>query len=479
MAPRILFKGATLVTFAPPTVEHADVLVADGRIVRKGWRLPPTPDTEIIDVRGRVIIPGLVDAHVRPAESFGATIPARPADHLGSAPDIDHAHSDETLLCALFAHCVDSLRCGVTTSAAWHHTPSCVTGSLARHRDVFLSVGLRGTAAYGTNDLGGPTGVATALAETRDGAAWGGGFRFRYFAGAGPVDTATDATLAAIAEIGSRYDTPVHVRVRDGAGITRLLGAGLLKSGSLVACDGPVPTDLAAALTAVGAHLVALPGASGAGAFEHSLIGTGAGRPDVLEAVRTALVHGHGGTQEQAIEALGRAQSWASSVFGVELGSFTPGAAADLVVLDYRPSTPFNEKTLAGHIIHGVGSQHVQHVMVDGKLLVRDRQLTRLDTRNLMRQVQRAALDIWAKLTTAPYPGLDHQFRDENAPAQEFAEAFAGVSWRDEDSLPMERLAPNEPLRVPATIRGGDHGDVEHAPEMPVVRRLLPIPPAP
>ena len=474
-----MFKGATLVTFAPPSVEHADIIVADGRIVRKGWRLPVPPETEVVDARGRIIVPGLVDAHVRPAETFGATLPARPADAPGSAPDIDHAHSDETLLCALFAHCVDSLRCGVTTSAAWHHTPSCIPGSLSRHRDVFLSVGLRGTAAYGTNDLAGPEGTQRALAETREGAAWGGGFRFRYFAGVGALDAVGEATLSALADTAKRHETPLHARVRNASDVTRLLAAGLLRPGSLVACDGPIPVETATALEAAGSHLVALPGASGAGAFAHALLGTGAGRPDILEAVRTAMVHGHGGTSEQALEALGRAQTWASSVFGVTLGSFVPGAAADLAVLDYRAATPFNEKTLANHVVQGMGAHHVQHVMVDGKLLVRDRQLTRLDTRNLMRQVQRAALDLWTKLSSAPYPGLDQQFRDENAPPQEMAESFNGLSWRDEDSLPIERLAPASPVGPAWTIRGGDTAEREQVLPPATASRLLPIPPAP
>lgn len=61
---RTLFKGGTIITMdrtiaAPPV---GDVLVENGRIAAIGANLQAA-DAEIIDARGRIVMPGLIDAH--------------------------------------------------------------------------------------------------------------------------------------------------------------------------------------------------------------------------------------------------------------------------------------------------------------------------------------------------------------------------------------------------------------------------------
>ncbi|WP_028923967.1 amidohydrolase family protein [Pseudonocardia acaciae] len=60
----LVAEGAWVVTGDPAlgTVRGADVLVEDGRIARIGQGLP-REGAEVIDARGMVVIPGLVDAH--------------------------------------------------------------------------------------------------------------------------------------------------------------------------------------------------------------------------------------------------------------------------------------------------------------------------------------------------------------------------------------------------------------------------------
>ena len=61
---RSLFKGGIIVTMDPkvPNLPTGDVLVDDGRIVAVGVDLH-ADDVEVIDASGRIIMPGLVDAH--------------------------------------------------------------------------------------------------------------------------------------------------------------------------------------------------------------------------------------------------------------------------------------------------------------------------------------------------------------------------------------------------------------------------------
>jgi len=61
----ILLAGGTVHTVSGAVLESTDVLFVDGRIAQIGRRLARTRDTEVIDVKGRRVYPGLVAAFTR------------------------------------------------------------------------------------------------------------------------------------------------------------------------------------------------------------------------------------------------------------------------------------------------------------------------------------------------------------------------------------------------------------------------------
>ena len=62
MAEALLLRGARVIDAAASTDAHADVLVAEGRIDAVGPGLDPR-GAEVLDCRGLVLAPGLVDLH--------------------------------------------------------------------------------------------------------------------------------------------------------------------------------------------------------------------------------------------------------------------------------------------------------------------------------------------------------------------------------------------------------------------------------
>ena len=68
------------------------------------------------------------------------------------------------------------------------------------------------------------------------------------------------------------------------------------------------------------------------------------------------------------------------------LGELTPGAWADVVLLDYRPYTPLTADNLPWQIIFGVDGAHVNTTIVGGQVLMRDHKLLTLDEERIAAQ---------------------------------------------------------------------------------------------
>ncbi|MCL2492823.1 MAG: dihydropyrimidinase [Clostridiales bacterium] len=72
MSNKILFKGGKVVTDSGAF--KADVAVTDEKITAVATAIKPSPDMQVIDCRGKLILPGAIDAHTHLAMPFGGTI---------------------------------------------------------------------------------------------------------------------------------------------------------------------------------------------------------------------------------------------------------------------------------------------------------------------------------------------------------------------------------------------------------------------
>jgi dihydropyrimidinase len=70
----LLIKNGTIVT-AESTFK-ADIAVSNGKISMIGASIKPGKDTEVIDAKGKYVLPGAVDVHTHLALPFGGTVSA-------------------------------------------------------------------------------------------------------------------------------------------------------------------------------------------------------------------------------------------------------------------------------------------------------------------------------------------------------------------------------------------------------------------
>ena len=87
-------RGGTVVT-AEGTFD-ADVAIRDGRIAAVGTTVPDDA-AETVDVSGRLVMPGFIDAHTHMDMPFGGTITADDWDS-GTAAAVAGGHDDDRRL---------------------------------------------------------------------------------------------------------------------------------------------------------------------------------------------------------------------------------------------------------------------------------------------------------------------------------------------------------------------------------------------
>jgi len=109
-----------------------------------------------------------------------------------------------------------------------------------------------------------------------------------------------------------------------------------------------------------------------------------------------------------ALDRLAHGASVAATAFGEpSLGRITPGAPADLVVLDAPPPTPLHAENVAGHWIFGLSAAAVRDVLVDGRLVVAGRRPTAVDPIELVQRTRGAARRMWTRLESITEPPFE------------------------------------------------------------------------
>lgn len=427
----ILIKNACLIELDPPAVGRGDVRVESATIVAVAGSIEPGKGEDVIDANGAVVMCGLVNGHTHLYTALGLGMPdaaAPPADDAAlrqARSRLARLHDAASLTISATIGALDALRAGVTTLIDHHSSPGAIDESLDCLLRGVEGVGPRVILSYATTDRDGPesrdAGIqenlrfANAVAARHDG-------RVAAMLGADLSFTLADDALAALAD---SSDLPLHLdlsedasderisRERYGASpIERLDRHGLLRPTSILAHAVHLgPADLAPVQQAM-ATIAHLPRSNmfarvGRAPIDRLgvpvMLGTGVMGADVLAEAQTAWLHAREdglSIRPQGIVAmLGAAQRAAGPLLGMRLGELRPGAAADLVVTDYVPSTPIHEGNLAQHVLERLGAGHVRHVMVAGRWALFDRNATGVHEHACRSEAVAMAKSLWARMS--------------------------------------------------------------------------------
>jgi len=155
---RILLRAAQVVTLAPnrPDTERIDILIDGDRIAALGDNLDPT-GADVVDLTGRIVIPGLVNAHLH---TWQTALRFTGADW-SLLEYLAHTHGHvarryrpDDMYVGTLAGALNQINCGTTTLGDWCH--NCLTPAHADAAvDALTNAGIRAVFMHGTPH-GGP-----------------------------------------------------------------------------------------------------------------------------------------------------------------------------------------------------------------------------------------------------------------------------------------------------------------------------------
>lgn len=420
-----LLTGCTLVELEPAVVEPGALRIQDGRIIERAPTLEPKPGEEVVDVKGKLVMPGLVSAHhALHATLFrGRDVHANESDHRKLLERYQRGLDLDAVEVCAAAGALEGLFSGVTTVLDLHCSPREVEGSLSRVARGVGTVGLRAALGYQIGETFGPEHREAALAECLGYAKRARG-RFRGVLGAAGLARAPQSVLAAIHEVvnagGWLHAAVGHDPLEESHShaahkstvLQRLVEHGLVGERTVLAhlvhCSWP---ELSQALTTgawlghvARANLALMGGAGAASKFGvRACLGTGEWPLDVLSELQVAWLKARDAGQPiDALRMLTNGQRLAGALFGGTLHQLREGALADVVILDYHAPTSVDPQSLAAHLLQGLGSHHVESVMVDGIWRLWNRRVLGVKTEEVALAAREAAQAVWARAAETP-----------------------------------------------------------------------------
>ena len=340
------------------------------------------PQAEFVDARGGVIMPGLINAHthIYSALARGLSINGFNPTNFYEVLDGQWWYIDRHLTLkgtkasadALYLDCIKQ---GVTTIFDHHASFGEIPGSLFAIKDVCRELGMRACLCYEVSERDGAEKCAQSIRENADFARWAkneDSDMIKAMFGGHALFTISDKTFEEMVKANDGM-TGFHIHVAEGMNdvydslnrygcrpVNRLLYNGILGEKTMLGhCIhiSPAEMDIIKETNTMVCHNPESNMGNAVGCspvlklFEKGILiglGTDAYTHDMLESLKVLLpMQRHNACDPNAgwCEAMGMLfrnnPAICARYFQKPLGVLEPGAAADVIVMDYKPFTPF------------------------------------------------------------------------------------------------------------------------------------------
>ncbi len=393
------------------------------------------PQAEQIDARGQLVMPGNICAHTHfyGAYSRGLAIPGDPPPDFPAILHklwwpLDKALDKNSVRASALVCLVDAIKHGTTTLIDHHASPNFIDGSLDVIADAVDQSGLRAVLCYEVTDRNGRDQAEAGIAENLRFLSESQRDRVRGTFGLHASLTLSDETLRRCAEV---HDGGYHIHIaehevdeidslqRSGVRVAeRLNHYGILGDQTIAAHCIHIDEDERDLLAQTRTWITHQPRSNmnngvGAMAFDEMMArgmniclgNDGFSNAMWAEWKAAYLLHkvAHrdprlaNGAEIARMAVQNNARLIDVFFPSAQIGRVVEGARADLIFVDYHPYTPLTEGNLPWHVLFGFEASMVTTSIVDGKILMRDRQLLTLDEQAIAEEALSLAPGVWER----------------------------------------------------------------------------------
>ena len=397
------------------------------------------PDAEFIDAKGGVIMPAFINAHthIYSALARGLSIKGNNPTNFYEVLDgtwwaIDRRLTLAGTKASADALYIDCIKQGVTTIFD-HHASFCeIPGSLFQIAESAKRFGIRSCLCYEVSDRDGEEKSLQAVKENADFITYCEEHpddMLKAMFGGHALFTISDKTFDRMVEANNGR-TGYHIHVSEGMNdvydslqnygrrpVQRLHDHGILGPKTILGHCIHVNSAEIELIKNTDTMVVNNPESNMGNAvgtcpvlplYKNGILlgmGTDAYTNDMLESLKVALCAQR---QNACLPNVGWCEvtdmlfknnaKIGGRYFDAKLGVLEAGAAADVIVMDYKPYTPFSDANIDGHMIFGMTGRQCQTTIGNGKLLMKDRELIGIDEEAENAHILEEAKKLWRSL---------------------------------------------------------------------------------
>lgn len=425
-----------------PFLEQGAVAIEGTRITQVGPEQElkaKYPDAEYIDAKQGVIMPAFINAHehIYSAMARGLGIKGyNPKGFLdileGQWWTIDRNLTMEQIKYSAMETILAGIKNGVTTIFDHHASFGQIKGSLFTIAEAAKELGMRACLCYEISDRGGKEKARESVMENAEFIRYALKDDTDMIAGMMGMHaqfTISDETME-LAAANKPEEAGYHIHVAEGIEdlhdclkkygkriVDRLMDWGILGEKTLLGHCIYINSHEMELIKDTDTMVVHNP---------ESNMGNACGCPPALELVKRGIVTGLGtdGYTHDMTESFKVANvlhkhhlcdanaAWgevpkmlfehnaaiAGRYFSAPLGVLKPGAAADVIVVDYDPPTRLDESNCNGHILFGMTGRDVITTIGNGKVLMKDREIKVADTKEVMAKCRESSAKLWKSI---------------------------------------------------------------------------------
>jgi cytosine/adenosine deaminase-related metal-dependent hydrolase len=421
----LLLRNATFIDWKTLDFSNKDILVRPDdetiQFLNRDHDGIICPDTEVIDCRDKLVTKSFAIGHhhAYSALARGMGSPKiTPRNFLEILQYVwwalDKQLDHDLIEASALVTAIDCARSGSTFVIDHHASPFAVNRSMEIIARSFDKVGVSHLLCYETSDRDGRIIAAEGLEETESWLKDHQGL-----VGLHASFTVGEDTLRGAVDLMNKTNSGIHIHVAEDIHdqeqcqsvygrrvIERLSEAGALGSARsiLVHClhldekerdmirNSPawVAENCESNLNNRVGHF------NGAGLGENIMLGTDGMHSDMLQSLKASFLAGQ---QHDNISSDTAYRRFRNVHRYLNENGFRGDGDNNLVILDYGSPTPVTKENFIGHLLFGISTRHVTHVISSGRLIVRNRRITTVDEETVMKESRKQAERLWNRIS--------------------------------------------------------------------------------